>query len=86
MEIDIPGFIARIKEGDFEGALGVLGEKTALPAVCGRVCPQEDQCELKCILGKKDQPVAIGSLERFAADWNLDRHTRPTPKLPHSTR
>jgi len=85
VEIDIPGFISRIKEGDFGGALSVLGEKTALPAVCGRVCPQEDQCELKCILGKKDKPVAIGSLERFAADWNLARQTRPLPKLPPKT-
>ncbi len=70
VEIDIPGFIKFIAEGDFAGAIGRLQEKNALPAVCGRVCPQEDQCEAKCILGKKDDPVAIGRLERFAADWN----------------
>jgi glutamate synthase (NADPH/NADH) small chain len=68
VEIDIPGFIKFIKEGDFEGAIRKLWEKNSLPAVCGRVCPQEVQCEGLCIVGKKDQPVAIGNLERFAAD------------------
>jgi len=68
VEIDIPGFIRFIKEGDFEGAIRKLWEKNSLPAVCGRVCPQEVQCEGLCIVGKKDDPVAIGNLERFAAD------------------
>ena len=69
VEIDIPAFIARIAEGDFAGAIRVLKEKNVLPAVCGRVCPQEEQCEKLCVLGKKMEPVAIGRLERFAADW-----------------
>ncbi len=67
--VDIPGFIQHIKENDFTGAIRKLWERNGLPAVCGRVCPQEAQCEGKCILGKKDQPVAIGNLERFAADY-----------------
>jgi glutamate synthase (NADPH/NADH) small chain len=69
VEIDIPSFIRFIKEGDFEGAIRRLWEMNSLPAVCGRVCPQEIQCEGMCILGKKDEPVAIGNLERFAADY-----------------
>jgi glutamate synthase (NADPH/NADH) small chain len=69
VEIDIPGFIARIKEGDFAGSIAKIKEKNLLPAVCGRVCPQEVQCEKVCILGKKGEPVAIGRLERFIADW-----------------
>lgn len=71
VEIDIPGFIMKIKESDFEGASRILREKNSLPAVCGRVCPQEDQCEKECILGKKDKPINIGALERFAADWKM---------------
>lgn len=69
VEIDIPAFIVRIKEGDFQGAIAKLNEKNVLPAVCGRVCPQEVQCKKVCILGKKGDSVAIGRLERFAADW-----------------
>ena len=69
VEIDIPAFIRKIKERDFAGAAKILKQKNTLPAVCGRVCPQEDQCEKTCILGKKGEPVAIGRLERFAADW-----------------
>jgi glutamate synthase (NADPH/NADH) small chain len=69
VEIDIPGFIQLIKEGDFEGSIRKLWEMNALPAVCGRVCPQEVQCEGLCIIGKKEEPVAIGNLERFAADY-----------------
>lgn len=68
VEIDIPAFIDRIKKKDYRGAIAKIKEKSCLPAMCGRVCPQEDQCEKKCILGKKDDPVAIGRLERFAAD------------------
>ena len=66
--IDIPGFIARLKEGDAVGASRVLARDSALPAVCGRVCPQETQCEGRCVLGVKGEPVAIGKLERYAAD------------------
>ena len=80
VEIDIPGFIRFIKEGDFEGAIRKLWEKNSLPAVCGRVCPQEVQCEGLCIVGKKDDPVAIGNLERFAADYQ--RHARPGRPAP----
>ena len=68
VSIDIPGFIAEIKEGRFTQAVRKVWERNALPAVCGRVCPQEIQCEGKCILGKKGEPVAIGNLERFVAD------------------
>lgn len=67
--IDIPRFIQYVADGDFSGGIRKLKEKNALPAVCGRVCPQEDQCEKVCILGKKNEPVAIGRLERFLADW-----------------
>ncbi|MCX5902054.1 MAG: NADPH-dependent glutamate synthase, partial [Proteobacteria bacterium] len=73
VEIEIPAFIALIAEGDFAGAAHKLKERNSLPAVCGRVCPQEDQCEKLCIVGKKDEPVAIGRLERFAADWERER-------------
>ena len=69
VEIDIPGFIALIGEGHFAGAIAKIKEKNVLPAVCGRVCPQEVQCEKTCVLAKKGEPVAIGRLERFAADW-----------------
>jgi glutamate synthase (NADPH/NADH) small chain len=69
VEIDIPAFVGLIWEGDFTGAAKKLKEMNSLPAICGRVCPQEDQCEKICILGKKDEPVAVGRLERFAADW-----------------
>jgi glutamate synthase (NADPH/NADH) small chain len=69
VSIDIPGFIKHIAEGNFAEAAQVLAEYSALPAVCGRVCPQEVQCESTCILGKKGDAVAIGKLERFAADW-----------------
>lgn len=67
--IDIPGFIAKISEQDFQGAIDVLKDKNSLPAICGRVCPQEEQCEKLCIVGIKNEPVAVGRLERFAADW-----------------
>lgn len=69
VEIDIPAFIKHIKEGEFEASIRKLWEMNALPAICGRVCPQEVQCEGLCIIGKKDEPVAIGNLERFAADY-----------------
>jgi glutamate synthase (NADPH/NADH) small chain len=69
VEIDIPAFIQLIADGDFTGAARKLKERNTLPAVCGRVCPQEDQCEMVCVVGRKNEPVAIGRLERFAADW-----------------
>jgi glutamate synthase (NADPH/NADH) small chain len=68
VEIDIPGFIKHVADGDFQSAIRVIWAKNALPAICGRVCPQEIQCEGLCIVGKKDAPIAIGNLERFVAD------------------
>ncbi|HNW57151.1 MAG TPA: NADPH-dependent glutamate synthase [Bacteroidales bacterium] len=72
VNIDIPGFISRLKNGDKEGSAKVLFSSTMLPSVCGRVCPQETQCEGKCILGVKGDPVAIGKLERFIGDWSRE--------------
>ena len=69
VSIDIPGFINCIVDGDMAAGIRKLKEKNALPAVCGRVCPQEEQCEKTCVLGKKGEPVAIGRLERYLADW-----------------
>ena len=70
VNIDIPGFIMKIKEGDLEGAYQVINKTSSLPAVCGRVCPQETQCESKCTMGIRFEPVGIGRLERFVADWH----------------
>ena len=70
VNVNIPDFIARMKEADFEGAYQIISQTSSLPAVCGRVCPQETQCESRCTLGKKFEPVGIGRLERFAADWH----------------
>ena len=75
--IDIPGFIKEIQEGNIEEAYKVISKDSALPAVCGRVCPQESQCEGKCIRGIKGEPVSIGKLERFAADYALEHDIRP---------
>ena len=69
--IDIPKFVSKVAEEDFEGAFAALTEQTSLPAVCGRVCPQETQCEEKCVRGIKHEPVGIGRLERFVADWKM---------------
>jgi glutamate synthase (NADPH/NADH) small chain len=77
--VDIPGFIELITEGDLTGAIRNLWSKNALPAVCGRVCPQESQCEGKCIVGKKGEPVAIGNLERFVADYEREHGTGELP-------
>ena len=77
VSIDIPGFIGKIKEGDIEAAYQVISESSALPAVCGRVCPQESQCEGKCIRGIKGEAVSIGKLERFAADWAREQGIKP---------
>ena len=73
VSVQIPAFIKKVKEGDFMGAIHTIKETNSLPAVCGRVCPQETQCESKCVLGKKGQPIAIGRLERFAADYELNK-------------
>ena len=70
VKIHIPDFIAMIKEGDFEGAYQIITEPSSLPAVCGRVCPQETQCESRCVRGIKGESVGIGRLERFVADWH----------------
>ncbi len=67
--IDIPGFLARAAEQDFAGAYEVIARDSSLPAVCGRVCPQETQCEQRCVRGIKGEPVGIGRVERFVADW-----------------
>lgn len=75
--IDIPAFIHQVKEGDIEAAYQVISKSSALPAVCGRVCPQESQCEGKCIRGIKGEPVSIGKLERFVADWARDHEIKP---------
>ena len=85
VEIDIPAFVKLIREGDYAGAARKLKERNSLPAVCGRVCPQEDQCEKLCIVGKKDDPVAIGRLERFAADWERDKGVVAIPDKAPST-
>ena len=77
VSIDIPGFIAQVKEGNFEEAYQIISQSSALPAVCGRVCPQESQCEGKCIRGIKGEPVAIGKLERFVADWARKNGIKP---------
>ncbi len=77
--IHIPEFIQKVKEGQFEEASKIIGESSALPAVCGRVCPQETQCEGRCIRGIKGDPVAIGNLERFVADWARERGIKPEP-------
>ena len=84
VSIDIPQFIAKVKERDFEGAFEIITMSNSLPAVCGRVCPQENQCESKCILGKKGEPVAIGRLERFVADYMLQKgeDIKPIEKKP----
>jgi glutamate synthase (NADPH/NADH) small chain len=84
VNINIPGFIKELKEGKFEDAAIVISKYSALPAVCGRVCPQETQCESKCTLGIKGQAVSIGKLERFTADWarenNVDLSAKEAPK------
>lgn len=83
--VDIPGFIALIKEGDFVAAAQKIKETNVLPAICGRVCPQETQCEAKCVLGVKQEPVAIGRLERFVADYEREEGKIEIPPLPPPT-
>ncbi|RKY60466.1 MAG: glutamate synthase (NADPH), homotetrameric [Candidatus Latescibacterota bacterium] len=84
VEVDIPGFIRLIREGDFLGAARKIKETNNLPAICGRVCPQETQCEKLCVLGRRYEPVAIGRLERFAADYERE-HGYDPPALPPPT-
>ncbi len=79
VHINIPGFIEQIKTGDFKKAYDVISESSSLPAVCGRVCPQETQCEQRCIRGIKGEAVSIGKLERFTADWAKENGVKPTP-------
>ncbi len=81
VQIDIPAFIGKVAEEDFEGAYAVLNASSALPAVCGRVCPQESQCEGKCVRGIKGESVGVGRLERFVADWHRENATEK-PQMP----
>ena len=83
VNIHIPEFISHVKTGDFEGAYQVIAKSSSLPAVCGRVCPQESQCESKCTLGIKFEPVGVGRLERFVADWHNENCTE-APVKPES--
>jgi glutamate synthase (NADPH/NADH) small chain len=85
VEINIPEFVQLIAQGDFIGAAKELKKTNSLPAVCGRVCPQEDQCEKICVLAKKYQPVAIGNLERFAADYEREQGEIEIPKIAPPT-
>ena len=80
VNIQIPRFIERLREGDIKGAAEVISADSSLPSICGRVCPQESQCEGSCILGIKGEPVAIGKLERFVGDWQLE-NGRPMPQI-----
>ena len=83
VKIYIPEFIAEVAKGDFEAAYQIIAKQSSLPAVCGRVCPQEKQCESKCVRGIKGEPVAIGRLERFVADWHND-NVKEAPVKPES--
>ncbi len=84
VSINIPDFIQQIVDHDFASALNTIKETNALPAVCGRVCPQEEQCERKCIVGIKDKSVAIGNLERFVADWNREQNHKESVTHPNA--
>ena len=81
VNVHIPEFIAKVAEGKFDEAFGVITSTNSLPAICGRVCPQESQCEGKCTRGIKNEPVAIGRLERFVADWH-NAHSTEAPEKP----
>ena len=81
VQIDIPAFIERVANEDMDGAFEILSKSTSLPAVCGRVCPQENQCEGKCVRGIKGEAVGIGRLERFVADYHRE-HCTDTPEMP----
>jgi len=82
--VNIPDFILRLREGDLPGSVRSLKGDNNLPAICGRVCPQESQCEAVCVMGKKQEPIAIGRLERYVADWDL-AHPSPPPQVAPST-
>ena len=82
VSIDIPAFVQEVKAGNIEKAAEIIAKSSALPAVCGRVCPQESQCEGKCIRGIKGEPVSIGKLERFVADWAREHGF--VPKAPET--
>ncbi len=82
VSVNIPGFIKLVKEQKYQEAINVVKSTNNLPAVCGRVCPQEHQCESKCILGRRGEPVAIGRLERFVADWEHEHGTPEVTKAP----
>ena len=83
VQVDIPAFIAEVARGDFAAAYEVISRSSSLPAVCGRVCPQENQCESRCVRGKNGESVAIGRLERFVADWH-NSHCEAAPSKPES--
>ena len=82
VNIEIPNFISKVKEGNFEEAIKIISKSSALPAVCGRVCPQESQCEGQCVLGIKGEAVAIGKLERFVADWARENNVDLSETAP----
>jgi glutamate synthase (NADPH/NADH) small chain len=84
VEVEIPAFIKFIREGNYDAAVKKVKEKNSLPAVCGRVCPQEEQCQKQCVIGKAGDPISIGRLERFVADWERQRRIDP-PKKPSPT-
>ena len=77
VSINIPGFIKEVQDGNFEEAAKIIAQSSALPAVCGRVCPQESQCEGQCVRGVKGEPISIGKLERFVADWSRENDFVP---------
>ena len=85
VDIDIPGFIKQVQEGNFSEAIRIIRQKQNLPAVCGRVCPYENQCEGNCVLGKKNEPVGIGRLERFLADWERREQKHGKIEMPPQT-
>ena len=80
--VNIPSFIAKVKDGDIEAAAQIIAQNSSLPAVCGRVCPQESQCEGSCVVGIKNEAVSIGKLERFVADWARERDLNVSKKDP----
>ena len=86
VSIHIPDFIHQVKEGNFEEAYRIISESSALPAICGRVCPQESQCEGKCIRGIKGEAVSIGKLERFVADWARENGIKPAAPVEKNGR
>ena len=84
VSVRIPEFIAKVAEGDFDAAYDIITSTNSLPAVCGRVCPQEKQCESKCVRGIKGESVGIGRLERFVADYHNAKENKPDPEVPAS--